>query len=103
MSGMAGFLEFMLPILSAALGVPLFEWLQKGISFLDNMNAAVKRIIVAIAVYWLNFAGVQLGVWTGMIDLEMMTSEHLTSLVSSGLAYLFHGQNRAKLAQPNVD
>lgn len=93
------FLTYIIPIVAAALGVPIAEALQKGIKYVDDLPPSVKRILVALFVYGLNFAGVKVGAWTGFIQLDSVTAEHITSLLSSGLAYLFHGQDAAKAAK----
>ena len=92
------FLTYIIPIIAAALGVPIAEWIQKGIKYADDLPPSVKRILVALFVYGLNFVGVKVGAWTGFIQLDGVTVEHITSLLSSGMAYLFHSQDAQKAA-----
>lgn len=93
---MQDFMLYMIPFIAAAVSTWLFEWTQKVLTLADQLPVGVKRAISAALSYGLNLAGIVTGVAIGMIEPTSISQEQITALLSGGLAYFFHTQNRNK-------
>lgn len=89
----AGFLPFIIPFIAGAISEPLFEFFQKQSPFIDKLPVWFKRVASPTLSYWLNWAGMGLGVWTSMIDPTTMTMEQLTGFLAAGLAFIHKQAN----------
>ena len=97
---MSGLLNMLLPIIVAALVVPGFELLQKGVTVVDALPAWAKQIIVGAASYGLTVLAGLLGVHLSTNDVTGISSADFSALLSSGLAFVFHLASKQSTAAP---
>jgi hypothetical protein len=79
---------FMIPIVVAAVLVPLYDKIKKGVSLLDGLPAPVTQIIVGVSA-WLFTKAVAAGIALTGADLTTLTQGDVGALASAGLAYVF--------------
>ena len=89
-SGWTGILGVLLPILIAAVTVPLFGAVQKAMVVVDNLPAWAKQMAVGAITFLFTKLASFLGIQVGLIDPMHMTPDNLSALLSAGMAFLFH-------------
>lgn len=86
---------FVVAVLAAVFGQPLAEWLQEHIAIIDNAPVWAKRLGVALLVYGIYKSAVALGFAVNVIDSKQLVANQIMPILSSGLAYVFHSQNKS--------
>lgn len=90
------FFLFLLVVGIAIYGSDLAEFLQKKVSFIDNLGVKEKRFFVAVLIYFFSLVVFKVFNLSGILDIENVARQQLSSLVSVGLAYVFHTQDKLK-------
>lgn len=85
---MTEFIQFILPIAVAAIVVPLYDALQRGIGLLNGLPAPVTRIIVGATAFLVSKAAAAGIALTGA-DVTALTQNDVGNLATAALAYLF--------------
>lgn len=93
------YIIFIIPFAAAAFAEPLFEFAQRLWSKIDKLPAVWKRIISPTLAFWINWAGVQLGAWTGTIDPAQMDVAVWTNFLAAALTFMHHSATQAKLTR----
>lgn len=86
---MAEFVTMLIPIVVAALTMPLFDGFTRVVGFLDRMPAWAKQIAVAVLSFAITKVAVLLGVQLSVVDVTMLTSQDVAALASAGFTYIF--------------
>lgn len=96
---MMDLLATLIPVLVAGVTQYLVQALKKFVTIVDDFPALVKQLIVVLVAFGLTKASLVLGVTLGTTDLAALGSEDVSALLSAALAFLFHGQAKAKAAE----
>lgn len=79
---------FMVPIIVAAVLVPLYDKIQKGIGLLDGLPVPLTQIIVGLSA-WAVTKAAAVGIALTGVDVTTLTQGDVGALASAGLAFLF--------------
>lgn len=93
---MADLIATLIPVLVAGVTQYLVQVLKKFVTLVDGFPALAKQVIVVLVAFGLTKASLALGVTLGTTDLTALGSEDVSVLLSAALAFLFHGQAKAK-------
>lgn len=86
---MKDFLLVMIPVIVAAVSMPLFDGFTKAVGFLDKLPAWGKQIAVAALTFGATKLAILLGVQMTIVDATTLTQQDVAALFSAGLTYIF--------------
>ncbi len=83
------FVTMLIPVVVAAVTMPLFDGFTRVVGFLDKLPAWGKQIAVAVLSFGITKLAVVLGVQLSVVDVAALTSQDVAALASAGFTYLF--------------